>query len=34
MDALEELGINVKEKYKEIMDEAEKRYNERYPNRK
>lgn len=34
MDVLEELGINVKEKYKEIMDETEKRYNERYPNRK
>ena len=33
-DVLEELGINVKEKYKEIMDETEKRYNERYPNRK
>jgi len=34
MDVLEELGINVKEKYKEIMDESNKRYKERYPNRK
>lgn len=34
MDVLEELGINVKEKYKEIMDDANKRYKERYPNRK
>lgn len=34
MDVLEQLGINVREKYKEIMAEAEKRYKERYPNRK
>lgn len=34
MDVLEKLGINVKEKYKEIMDETKKRYKERYPNRK
>lgn len=33
-DVLEDLGINVKEKYKEIMDETKKRYKERYPNRK
>lgn len=33
-DVLEELGINVKEKYKEIMDETKKRYKERYQNRK
>ena len=34
LDALEELGIDVKEKYKEIVHEADKRYKERYPNRK
>ena len=34
MDVLEELGVNVKEKYKEIMDRAEQRYKEYYPGRK
>lgn len=33
-DVLKELGVDVNEKYSEIMKEAEKRYKERYPNRK
>jgi hypothetical protein len=33
-DVLKSLGIDVKEKYKEIMAETERRYDERYPNRK
>ena len=32
-DVLEELGVNVEEKYKEIMAEAERRYKEKYPQR-
>ncbi|MBR5395746.1 MAG: hypothetical protein IK144_11815 [Bacteroidaceae bacterium] len=33
-DVLRSLGIDVKEKYKEIMAETERRYNERYPSRR
>ena len=33
-DVLKSIGVDVGEKYKEIMDETERRYNERYPNRK
>lgn len=34
LKVLKELGIDAKAKYKEIMQEAEQRYKERYPNRK
>lgn len=34
MDVLEQLGINVREKFKEITAETERRYTEKYPNRK
>lgn len=34
LKVLKELGIDAEAKYKEIMQEAEQRYKERYPNRK
>lgn len=34
LKVLKELGVDAKEKYKEIVQEAERRYKERYPNRK
>lgn len=34
LKVLKELGIDAKAKYKEIMQEAEQRYKERYPSRK
>lgn len=34
MDVLEELGVDVKKKYEEIIHRAEQLYKERYPNRK
>jgi len=33
MDVLEELGVDVKKKYEEIMAETERRYKEKYPTR-